>query len=53
MMGRCYMLEDGREMAKLKLKFWFGVLKTRNAHTSYLEAILTSTKKKKLRPLTY
>ena len=50
MAGRCYMLEDGRvslrgEMTKLKLKFWFGVLKTRNARKSYIEIILTSTEK--------
>jgi len=30
--------------AKLKLKFWFRVLKTNNAHKRYLELTLTSTK---------
>ena len=31
--------------AKLRLKFWFGVLKTCNSHKRYLELILTSTEK--------
>ena len=42
---------------KLKLKFWFGVLKTCIAHKRYLELILTSTEKTKtlnlLKMLTY
>ncbi len=33
--------------AKLKLNFWFGVLKTFSAHKWYLEFILTSTEKNK------
>ena len=42
------MLEDGRvglpgELVKLRLKFWFGVLKTHSAHETYLEMILNST----------
>jgi hypothetical protein len=43
--------------AKLKLKFWFGVLETFNAHKRYLELILTSTENIKalnlLKMLTY
>jgi hypothetical protein len=41
------------QCAKLKFKFWFEILKISNAHKQYLELILTSTEKKKLRPLTY
>jgi hypothetical protein len=33
------------KFAKLKFRFWFGVLKTCNAHKRYLELTLTSTKK--------
>ena len=32
---------------KLKFKFWFGVLKTNNAHKRYLELTSTSTEKLK------
>jgi len=31
--------------AKLKLKFWFGVMKTCSVHQPYLELILTCTEK--------